>query len=546
MIKAVFSKWKEEDFAESLDVEEAISKFADKIFKHSDPTTALEDIVRYGFSTKSVDIMGLNEILRQIRRKKMEQLRKNLRSAYQNFRSEIRQVAEKELEGISEHFSEKYRRGDVEAEKDEMARREMMTDLPPSVSSSMERLCEYDQNFGFLSDEAKKKFSELLEKLQMAKALEEFLRKHPYGFIEGKPMSLEEALEVVKDFRKLESLEEQLRMGTFEQADSDTLKEMLGTKEHMSLKTLSKMVELLREGGYVKVQGIRLVLTPKGIRKIGEKVLKDIYGEVRKGFIGTHKTRVIGDEAITYEETKEWKFGDRTTFDVVSTIKNAILAGRYESERRKIKLQPEDFVVYKAERTLRCSTALLLDMSWSMSWGGKFESAKKVALALYHLISTHFPNDSLYIVGFFTVATELKPSELPTAELNIGDPFTNMQDALRLSRELLMKDANTEKQIILITDGQPTAYFRDGRLHVEWPVMGMSPNAMEETMKEVEKITKNKITLNVFMIEDNPYVEKFVEDIVRVNRGRTFFTTPETLSRYVLMDFILRKRKLIT
>jgi uncharacterized protein with von Willebrand factor type A (vWA) domain len=184
-------------------------------------------------------------------------------------------------------------------------------------------------------------------------------------------------------------------------------------------------------------------------------------------------------------------------------------------------------------------------MSWSMSWEGRFAAAKKVALALGSLIRSRYPRDYFAIVGFFTRAVELKVRDLPEATWNMGDPFTNLQDGLRLGAELLGRRSQRNRQMIVITDGQPTAYFQQGRLYCEWPLSfgGISMRAAQETLREVERVTRMGIVINTFMLDDSASLRAFVERMTSINRGRALYTRPDRLGEYLLVDYVSRKRK---
>jgi len=188
---------------------------------------------------------------------------------------------------------------------------------------------------------------------------------------------------------------------------------------------------------------------------------------------------------------------------------------------------------------------LCLDMSWSMSWEGRFAAAKKVAMAMETLIRSKFPRDFFSIVGFYTRAVELKLKDLPEASWNMGDPFTNLQDGLRLASDLLVRHPSRNQHIIVITDGQPTAYFLNKRLYCEWPLSfgGISMRAAQETLKEVERITRKGITINTFMLDDSPSLRAFVDKMTQINRGRALFTRPDHLGEYMLVDYLSKKRK---
>jgi uncharacterized protein with von Willebrand factor type A (vWA) domain len=184
-------------------------------------------------------------------------------------------------------------------------------------------------------------------------------------------------------------------------------------------------------------------------------------------------------------------------------------------------------------------------MSWSMSWAGRFAAAKRVALALDHLIRTRFPRDQFFVVGFSTRARQLEIRDLPEATWDLGDPFTNLQDGLRVAERLIRRHPSASPQVLVITDGQPTAYFAGNELRVEWPMGfgGVSPRAVASTMQQVRRITRQGVTINTFMLDDSPELVGFVEHMTQVNRGRALFSSPEKLGSYLMVDYLNGRRK---
>jgi uncharacterized protein with von Willebrand factor type A (vWA) domain len=302
-----------------------------------------------------------------------------------------------------------------------------------------------------------------------------------------------------------------------------------------------RMQSLLEEGGYVLEQSDRFELTPRGIRRVGQLALRDIYQQLRRDGLGKHSTRNRGTQEFLIETSRPYVQGDPFHINMIQTLKNALLRGGGVP----VRIGPADFSVYESEHTTRAATVLLLDMSWSMSWEGRFAAAKKVALAMESLVRSLHPRDYFGIVGFFTRAVELKPKDLPQATWNMGDPFTNLQDGLHLAGELLDRKPSPNQQMIVITDGQPTAYCRQGRLYCEWPLSfgGISQRAAEETLKEAERITRKGITINTFMLDDSPVLRGFVDDLTRINKGRAFYTRPDRLGEYLLVDYLSHQRK---
>ncbi|HVN63548.1 MAG TPA: VWA domain-containing protein, partial [Candidatus Binataceae bacterium] len=297
----------------------------------------------------------------------------------------------------------------------------------------------------------------------------------------------------------------------------------------------------LDQAGYLTTKGGRAHLSPKGIRKIGQLALRDIYQGLLRDRPGGHQADHRGINDVRPDATRSYQYGDPLNLDLVGTLKKALA----RKTGTPLDLRPADFEVYDTNFATSTSTVLLLDMSWSMSWEGRFAAAKKVAMAMESLIRARYPRDYFSIVGFFTRAVELKLKDLPEASWNMGDPFTNLQDGLRLAADLLSRHPSRNQQIIVITDGQPTAYFNNKRLYCEWPLSfgGISVRAANETLKEVERITRKGITINTFMLDDSPSLRAFVEKMTKINRGRALFTRPDHLGEYLLVDYLSKKRK---
>jgi uncharacterized protein with von Willebrand factor type A (vWA) domain len=236
-------------------------------------------------------------------------------------------------------------------------------------------------------------------------------------------------------------------------------------------------------------------------------------------------------------ESKPYEYGDPFNLDIHRTIRNAI---RRTGGGTPVRLAPDDFEVERTENLTRTSTVLMLDLSLSMPMRDNFLPAKKVAMALHSLISSQYPRDYLGIVGFSEVARELKASQLPEVSWDFVYG-TNMQHGFAIARRLLAKQTGT-KQIIMITDGEPTAHITSsGDVFFNYPPVRETVDA---TLREVARCTREHIRINTFMLDANSYLKAFVERLTQMNRGRAFFTTPETLGDYVLVDFIEQRRAL--
>ncbi|MGD9935257.1 MAG: VWA domain-containing protein, partial [Dehalococcoidia bacterium] len=237
--------------------------------------------------------------------------------------------------------------------------------------------------------------------------------------------------------------------------------------------------------------------------------------------------------------TKHYEFGDPFHLDIQKTMFNSMLRA---GPGTPIKLHPDDFEVNKTELLTQTATVIMLDLSWSMALRGSFQSAKKVALALNNLISSAYQRDSLYIIGFSAYARELKADQLPYVRWDESVLGTNMHHALMIAQKLLAKHTQGTRQIIMISDGEPTAHLEKGRSYFAYPP---SPITIRETLKEVKRCTQKNITINTFMLDRNHYLKEFVNQVARINKGRVFYTTPDKLGEYILVDYVAQKQKKI-
>jgi Ca-activated chloride channel family protein len=288
----------------------------------------------------------------------------------------------------------------------------------------------------------------------------------------------------------------------------------------------------LQQAGLIRRTADGLRLTPQGARQIGAKALRDIFRLMPRGWQGQHATMRHGHLGSLTGETKAYEFGDAFDVHLSQTLCNALL----RQPRLPLHLCPEDFVVYRRELVTHSATVIMLDMSSSMELFGRnrFTAAKKMALALAQLIGTHFPHDTLHIIGFGDTARQIPLRELPY--VTIGREHTNTQDGLRLARTLLGRQRTTQKYILLITDGRPTAAFLDGQLHRH--TRGLHPVIIEATYKEAKRCREQEITLNTFMLADEEPLLQFVKRLTEISQGRALYTTPERLGYYVLEDYV--------
>ncbi len=365
-----------------------------------------------------------------------------------------------------------------------------------------------------------------------------------YDFSGADPLDLAGAPGVLERLGDLEELEHLLRSATspaqLAEADVERARELLGDEAAESLTELARLGRLLEEAGLVERRDGRYELTPRGMRRIGQRALQELFTRLSKDRIGGHRIERSGIGHERSDEHKPYEFGDPFALDVEETVRNAL---RRAGPGTPVRLSPEDFEVTQMEQMARSATVLMLDLSLSMPMRDNFLAAKKVAVALHALISSQFPRDFLAIVGFSEAARELRPAQLPEVSWDFVYG-TNMQHAFILARRLLARESGS-RQIIMITDGEPTAHLEprpDGGSDVffHYPPVAAT---IEKTLTEVDRCTRDGIRINTFMLDASPGLRRFVERMTRMNRGRAFFTTPETLGDYVLVDFVEQKRR---
>lgn len=381
---------------------------------------------------------------------------------------------------------------------------------------------------------------------RLAENLAQMMPDNPYAqqyqFSGGEELSLAEALRMMDQLQEMEGLEEQLRRvhdwRDLENVDDERLRQLLGDEFQHDLQQLRQLTKMLEDAGYIRRTQHGYEMTPHGIRKIGQKALNDIFQQLKMDRIGQHEMERAGFGIERIDEHKPYEFGDPFLLNLGETLRNSVMR---EGPGSPLKLQPEDFEVYRTEMNTQTSTVLMVDMSRSMLYNGCFTAAKKVALALDSLIRGQFPRDQLHIVGFSYIATELKPADLPTITWDEYNYGTNLQHGLMLARQLLGKQKAGNKQIIVITDGEPTAHFDEfGEVHFNYPPTWRT---LQETLKEVVRCTRERIVINTFMMDRSPYMAGFVSEMAKINKGRAFFATPDRLGEYLLVDYVTNKKK---
>ncbi|MBN8730550.1 MAG: hypothetical protein J0L64_08430 [Acidobacteria bacterium] len=382
--------------------------------------------------------------------------------------------------------------------------------------------------------------------------LESGFQSQYYGFQEFDPNSLEALKQAIE--RALESGE------LFNQAEADRMRERL---ENMTLEDrenlLNRLVQKMVDEGYLSVEdngdpqqqsgqgGIgepneaRFEITDQSVDFLGFKTLKDLLGSLGRASFGAHDTRELATGVDSSGGSKPYEFGDTLNLDISATLFSAM---RREGLSVPLNLEYPDLQVHQSEYQSSCATVVMLDCSHSMILYGedRFTPAKRVALALAHLIRTQYPNDSLDCVLFHDSAEHLRVSELARAQ--VGPYYTNTRDGLILAQRLLERQKKDMKQIVMITDGKPSALtLDDGRIYKN--AFGLDPLVISKTLEEVNHCKRRGILINTFMLASDYHLVQFVQQVTEMCRGKAYFTTPYTLGQYLLMDYMNRKTRTV-
>ena len=365
--------------------------------------------------------------------------------------------------------------------------------------------------------------------------------RNQYPFRGGESLDMQAAMGLMDEMGRFDEVERMLEQaaysGDLSNIDLDLVEEMLGADAREAIEQLAQMMQELEDQGLLRRKNKSWELTPRGNRKIGEKALAEIYARLRKQQFGKHNLPETGRYGDRADDVKEYEFGDPFHLDLTGTIGNALQRGGPQSP---VSLVPDDFQVYRSETMTQTATVVMLDLSWSMALRGSFQAAKKVAMALNNLIRMQYPRDSLYLVGFSAYARELKADQLPYVRWDETVLGTNMHHALLIAQRLLSKHKIGTRQIIMITDGEPTAHLEQGRSDFAYPP---SPVTIHKTLREVQRCTRKDIVLNIFMLETSYYLKEFVGQVAKINQGRVFYTDPDRLGEYLLVDFVTHRRK---
>ena len=500
------------------------------------------------------------QLLEQLREQLMQRYVDQMSQGMANMPPEQMQRMKDMMAALNEMLDRRQRGEDPQFERFMAQYGDFFPENPQTLDELLEaiaaRMAAMQRMLNSMSPEQRRQMQELMEQVMgdmdlqwQADQLGEHLRslfpqmgwEQRYDFSGQDPLGFADAMSMMDQLGDLDQLEQLMKgatnPGALAEVDVDKARELLGDDAARSLDRLAQLARQLEEAGLIENKEGRLQLTPRGLRKIGANALGELFSKLAKDKSGQHQQSLNGVGHERTYESKPYEYGDPFNLDLHRTIRNAV--GR-EGAGTPVRLTPDDFEIERTENLTRSSTVLMLDLSLSMPMRDNFLAAKKVAMALHSLISSQFPRDYLGIVGFSEVARVLKPEQLPEVSWDFVYG-TNMQHGFLLSRQLLARQTGT-KQIIMITDGEPTAHIEpDGDVFFNYPPV---PETIDATLREVARCTRDNIRINTFMLDATGYLKNFVEKLTQLNRGRAFFTTPETLGDYVLVDFMEHKRSL--
>jgi uncharacterized protein with von Willebrand factor type A (vWA) domain len=384
------------------------------------------------------------------------------------------------------------------------------------------------------------------------------------GMLTGdEPLGLADATTAIEELADLSELDATLRQdypgARLDDIDEAAVRRALGRRAVDDLESLRRIERELESQGYLRRSGGQLELTPKAVRRLGDTALRRVFAELSEARSGDHDQRDAGHAGEPTGSTRQWEFGDEQPIDVSATVRNAVLrsaahragsaghagagdvtAGRAGDAAPSVRLSVDDFEVTETERRSAAAVCLLVDLSYSMALRGTWGVAKQTALALHSLIRTRFPLDAVQIIGFSNYARELRETELAGLGWDMVQG-TNLHHALLIAGRHLDKHPEHDPVVLIVTDGEPTAHLlRNGRPYFDWPP---APETLELTLAEVDKMTRRRAVLNIFMLAEDERLTAFVEEVARRNGGRLFRPEPQRLGEYVVADFLHTRRR---
>ena len=525
----------------------------------SDLAGKINELEHYDFQS-SESKQRFEALLEKLRQQMMQQMLDQMSGAVEQMTPQDMQRMKDMMAALNEMLESRERGEEPEFEQFMQDFGDFFPENPQTLDELLEimaqRMANAQAMLNSMTPEQRDQMRQLSEKLledmdlrwqmdQLSQKLQGMFPQKGWGqsheFTGEEPMGFGQAMQAMQELGELDQLDNLLRNASspsaLAEADLERVRELLGEDAAKSLEQMAQLTKKLKDSGLIdQIEG-KLELTPSGLRKIGANALRDVFGSLEKDRLGQHQVERLGVGHERTYDTKPYEYGDPFQLDLQRTLRNAL---QRQGSTVPLKLSADDFEIEQTEHLTRSSTVLMLDLSLSMPMRDYFLPAKKVAMALHSLMSTQFPRDYLGIVGFSEVARELTPQQLPEVSWDFVYG-TNMQHGFMMARKMLSRQSGT-KQIIMITDGEPTAHIlKSGDVFFNYPPVR---ETVEATLSEVMRATREGIRINTFMLDASHALQAFIEQLTAINHGRAFFTSPENLGEYLLVDFIEHKRQL--
>ena len=527
-------------------------------FMPEDLAGMVRELQEYPFQSQEAE-RRFEELMDRLRQQMMQQMVDRMSEGMKNMQPQDMQRMKDMMSALNEMLDKRDRGEDPGFEKfmDEFG--DFFPENPQTLDELLENMAQRMQAMqnmlNSMTPEQRQQLQELSDMLmedmdlnwqmqQLGQRLQGMFpqENQSFRFRGEQPMGMEQGFQAAQELSQLSELEQMMREAgnpsQLSEFDLDKVRELLGEDAAQSLDRLAQLTRQLEEAGLVHRKEGKLELSPRGLRAIGNNALRELFRKLDKDKFGQHRTPQDGSGHERSYDSKPYEFGDPFRLDLHRTIRNAVSR---QGSGTPVRLTPEDFEIERVEHTTRASTVLMLDLSYSMVQDGRFVPAKKVAMAMHALIQSQFPRDYLQVVGFSHTAYTIKPDELPTISWDY-EYGTNMHHGFTIARQLLARQSGS-KQIIMITDGEPTAHITaDGWPFFNYPPM---PETIDATLREVQRCTKEGITINSFVLDANNSLRRFIEHLSQINKGRAFFTSADSLGDYLLVDFLENRRKTV-
>lgn len=518
------------------------------------PAGALRELAKYDFSSDEAK-ERYDALLEKLKQEVLDSYFKSLMGSMQSVTpGDVARMKDMMAE-LNEMIAARNRGDDVDFEGFMSRYGDMFPENPQNLDELLEilarRMAAMSRLMASLSPQQRAELQELAESVlsdldlawemdQLSQNLRELMPNLPWDEVSpnmgDEEMPMSQAVDAIERVSEMEELEQTMSGdyagATLEDIDEDQLRRALDEDAVQDLQWLKKIERALEEAGVVNRTKGRLELTARGARMIGERSLTRVLDRIRRE--PSHRTR--GGQAEPTGQTKPWVFGDSDPISVERTVYNSVLRS---GPGRVVELSPDDFEVVETESRPRTATALLLDLSFSMPLRGHWVPAKRMALALHALIVGKYPQDSLYLIGFSDYARRMEASDL--ASVGWEDVHgTNMEHAFMLAGRVLAEDPRSIKQIIMVTDGEPTAHLDDGYALFNWPPI---PETIEKTLRQAMRLARSNISINVFMLDTSPGLEEFMARLSSLTGGEIFRADSAEIGQTVIGSYLRERRK---